>query len=223
MALYQPTSESYLQRAGTLLSQPNQSSKQTMGIGQGLMRDYREEVKPMMKSAREMAFYRPDLVNRAGVDAQVLADNAVGTVQRGLSRMGVNPNSGRFAGLTQEASLSGAAMKAGAMNRARAAEREGEFGRVVQAAGLGQNLPGTSLSALSQAAAQSESNAGALLNLSDRYGRLAKGQELSDRVERANRGADISARISEMKDFVAGMPNVRHQLQLNTPIRYSLR
>ncbi|OGV36159.1 MAG: hypothetical protein A2020_12200 [Lentisphaerae bacterium GWF2_45_14] len=59
-----------------------------------------------------------DAVNKAAVNANLAYGNAAGSQQRQLSRMGVNPNSGRFAGLVQKQQYDQAAGTAGAMNDA---------------------------------------------------------------------------------------------------------
>ncbi|MFA5567473.1 MAG: hypothetical protein WC972_02395 [Trueperaceae bacterium] len=70
---------------------------------------------------------------------------------RGLSRMGINPNSGRaFSGM-RDVQLARAAAEANAMNKTRQAAKELGWAKTVDAAALGRGLPGFSGSA-SQAA-----------------------------------------------------------------------
>jgi hypothetical protein len=81
----------------------------------------------------------------AGADVTRSYDGALASNQRGMERMGINPNSGRFQGLNNEMNLSRAKDMAGGMNLARRntelsgmAMREGvaKFGRNMTSTGL---------------------------------------------------------------------------------------
>ena len=75
-----------------------------------------------------------------------------GTANRNLTRMGINPNSGRFAALNNQFALRGAAATAGAKTNARFAADQLGTGLKMNAASMGRNLPGTALSAIGTAA-----------------------------------------------------------------------
>jgi hypothetical protein len=62
---------------------------------------------------------REELAGIAGADWQQGFDGAMQQQQRGLQRMGVNPNSGRFAAMGNQMALGNAAGLAGAQNMAR--------------------------------------------------------------------------------------------------------
>lgn len=91
--------------------------------------------------------YREQLASQAAA----AAGRAFGATQAAGSRaaaaMGVNPNSGRFAGIQAQGQLGLAAQRAGAMTGARQQAEALGYARQVEAAGLGRNLPGASLGA----------------------------------------------------------------------------
>ena len=61
--------------------------------------------------------------------------------------MGVNPNSGRFAGMQNATGLQQAAMRANAMTGTRQQAEQMGYARQLDAAGLGRGLAGASLGA----------------------------------------------------------------------------
>ena len=73
-------------------------------------------------------------VGQAGADAQAIGDAQKRSSQRDLIRMGINPASGRYAGLQRDAEISTAGNKLGAMNQARWTGEEENWQRRVQAA-----------------------------------------------------------------------------------------
>lgn len=77
-----------------------------------------------------------DWADRASVDVGAAYDKAQGIHTRAMGRMGVNPNSPRFAGLIQDVNLRRAASEAGEVNRARRAADEVNYGRKRDVAGL---------------------------------------------------------------------------------------
>lgn len=88
---------------------------------------------------------------RAAADTQQALATQQGIANRNLTRMGINPNSGRFAQLNSQFALGGAGMTAGAKNNARF--QADAMGRQItgNAAALGRNLPGQALSAVGTA------------------------------------------------------------------------
>jgi hypothetical protein len=77
-----------------------------------------------------------DWADRASVDVGSAYDKAQGINTRAMSRMGVNPNSPRFAGLIQDVNLRRAASEAGEVNRARRAADDVNYARKRDVAGL---------------------------------------------------------------------------------------
>lgn len=193
---FQGLSQDYLAQAAKAFQNP--WGQQMGSMGQGLYGQYLRGTVPAMAQARAAASYRPDMVSSAAVDAQMANDQARGQVTRQLTRMGVNPNSGRFAGLLQEASLAGAANKAGAMTRAEHMERESEFGRLMSAAGLGAGLPGEALSAMSGAGSGTRANAAGLEGIAGQYGSLAAGMAENETAAKVAAANASQAQMDEM-------------------------
>jgi hypothetical protein len=137
----------------------------------------------MYSSLMAEAAYKPDLVNEAGVTSAQQSENYRGQMQRNLARMGVNPNSGRFAGLSQKWSLQSAADKAGAMTRAARQEREGVFGKLLSSVGMGRDLLGSGASLVSQGSDMSGAGASGLMGVAGAYGDIAAGQAEEARLQ----------------------------------------
>ena len=91
--------------------------------------------------------YRNQLASQAAVDAGLAFSQTQAANQRAMGAMGVNPNSGRFAGMANQATLGLAAQRAGAMTGARQAAEQQGYARQLGAVGLGRNLGQTSLAA----------------------------------------------------------------------------
>lgn len=94
-------------------------------------------------------------VNNATADVNAAMSNAQAQAQRGLTRMGVNPNSGAFANMANATSLQQATAMASAANKTRtAAEQAGlasrfqSLGAKLGLAGLGATNAGLATSAL---------------------------------------------------------------------------
>jgi len=82
---------------------------------------------------------------KAGADAQTAIAGERAASERALTSMGVNPNSGRFAGQRRAQDLGAALGTVGAKNDAREALRDKGFAMRMSAAGLGANLPSQSM------------------------------------------------------------------------------
>lgn len=116
--------------------------------------DYeRETFRPLEKQiVKEAEDYstegkREALATTAAADVNTAFTNTRAQEGRALSRMGVNPNSGRFAALNNQLSLGQAATSAGAMNKTRTDAEQLGFARRMDAAGLGRNLAGNASTA----------------------------------------------------------------------------
>ena len=77
------------------------------------------------------------MVNRASADAMHSFANSQQQLGRNMARMGVNPNSGRFAALSNQNSLNQAKAVAGAKTQARVQGEEQNFNRLTTAMGYG--------------------------------------------------------------------------------------
>ena len=86
---------------------------------------------------------------RGGIEKQQAAEQA--QQDRAMAGMGVNPNSGRFAGLTSARSIANAAATAGAMDNARESEKNLGFAKKLDVSGVFRGLPGVSQGAYSVA------------------------------------------------------------------------
>lgn len=103
----------------------------------------------IVKDANEYATEskREALATSAAADVNMAMTNARNQENRALSRMGVNPNSGRFAALNNQLTLGQAAASAGAMTKARNDAENIGFARKMDAASLGRNLASNSSTA----------------------------------------------------------------------------
>lgn len=103
---------------------------------------YRPLEQSIVKDAMEYSTEgkREELARSAASDISQGFSNARDQQNRSLARLGVNPNSNRFAALNNQLTMDQAATQAGAMTKART-EAEGlGFARRMDAASLGRNL-----------------------------------------------------------------------------------
>ena len=143
----QASSERYLGQSGRAYGEIG-------GIGRSLVSGYQTQYAPFAQQLRQNAFISPETsVGQAATDVRSAFGGRREAGMRNLSRMGVNPNSGRWGGLNQQFALAESAALAGAMNRARLQGREENFARALQVLGVGQNELGAGLGALGQSAA----------------------------------------------------------------------
>lgn len=87
----------------------------------------------------------------AGADVTRAYQGGLDQNQRQMERMGVNPNSGRFAAITNETNLAKAKDTAGAMNKARRDTETQGIALRTGAAQFGRNMPNTGIAADSTA------------------------------------------------------------------------
>jgi hypothetical protein len=91
--------------------------------------------------------YREQLASQAAADAGRAFSQVQAAQQRGLSAMGINPASGRFASMQNQANLGLAAQRAAAMTGTRQQAQQMGYARRLDVAGLGRGLPGASTAA----------------------------------------------------------------------------
>jgi hypothetical protein len=110
---------------------------------------FRPLEKRLVKDAEEYSTEgkREALATTAAADVNTAFTNTRAQEGRALSRMGVNPNSSRFAALNSQLSLGQAATAAGAMNKTRTDAEQLGFARRMDAAGLGRGLAGNASTA----------------------------------------------------------------------------
>lgn len=91
--------------------------------------------------------YRDQMASRAAADSGRAFANTRAMNERASASMGVNPNSGRFAGMNAASGLQQAAARANAMTGARTQAEQLGYARRLDAAGLGRGLAGASTAA----------------------------------------------------------------------------
>lgn len=90
---------------------------------------------------------REQMARQAAADAARAFGTTQAASERAAASMGVNPNSGRFAGMGIQTNLGLAANRAAAMTGARERAENLGYARRLDVAGLGRNLPGLSTAA----------------------------------------------------------------------------
>jgi hypothetical protein len=95
--------------------------------------------------------YREQLAAQAAADAGRAFGLTQAAQQRAMASMGVNPASGRFAGMQTQSNLGLAAQRAAAMTGTRQQAQQLGWARQMDAAGLGRGLAGASTAAYSGA------------------------------------------------------------------------
>ena len=90
---------------------------------------------------------RQRLATKAAADAGLAFGRTQAAQERAMASMGVNPASGRFAGMQGQSALQQAAARAGAMTGARERASQLGYARKLDAAGLGRGLAGASTAA----------------------------------------------------------------------------
>lgn len=91
--------------------------------------------------------YRQEMAGQAAADVGRAFGISQQQNQRAMAAMGVNPNSGRFAGMQQASGLQQAAVSANAQTNARNQAQQMGYARKLDAAGLGRGLAGASIAA----------------------------------------------------------------------------
>jgi hypothetical protein len=97
--------------------------------------------------------YRNQLAQQAAADAGKAFGLTQAATQRASAAMGINPNSGRFAGMQQQGQNALAAQRAAAMTGTRQQAQQMGFARKLDVTGLGRGLPGASAAAYGGATA----------------------------------------------------------------------
>ena len=95
--------------------------------------------------------YRNQLAAKAAADAGRAFTQTQQASQRAMAGMGINPNSGRFASMQNQANLGLAAQRAGAMTGTRQQAEQMGYARMLDATGLGRGLSGASTAAYGSA------------------------------------------------------------------------
>lgn len=143
--------------AGLQIEAQQNQNKQGVDYYDYMKSTYRPLEQEIVANAREFNTdaYREQLAGKAASDAGLAFSRTQAANERSMASMGVNPNSGRFAGLSNASGLAQAATRAAAMSGTRVQADQIGYGRMMDAAGMGKGLPATSVAAFNSA-----SNAG---------------------------------------------------------------
>lgn len=183
------------------------------------MRDtYRPLERSIVASAQEFNTdgYREQLASQAAADAGLAFSRTRSANERASASMGVNPNSGRFAGINAASELGLAAQRAGAMTGTRRQAEQIGYARSLDAAGIGRNLAGTSLGAYGgavnagSAAGQNIQSAGQnyMGNMAIGSGTIASGQQMQLQGLGNVLNAQTSAYINSNDSFLGDVGGV---------------
>lgn len=129
------------------------AQRQQMEQGQDYYNYLRDTYRPLERSIVadaenfNTAAYRDQLASQAAADVGLAFGRTRAMNERAMTSMGVNPNSGRFAGVNNASVLAQAANRAGLMTNTRNQAEQMGYARKLDAAGLGRNLSGASLAA----------------------------------------------------------------------------
>lgn len=113
--------------------------------------------------------YREQLAGQAAADAARAFGVTQAAGERSMASMGVNPASGRFAGLQNQNQLGLAAQRAAAMTGGRQSAEQFGYARMLDAAGLGRNLPGASTAAYGAATGAGSAATGTAMAPGNQY------------------------------------------------------
>lgn len=137
-------------KAAALNEKVSNAQLEALNSNTALANDYaayqRNTFRPMEQAivADAQAFNTPDRVNQAVGKAQAdvisAFNNVQGQQQRTMSRMGVNPSSGKALAMGNQTAMAQAAALAGASNKARTDTETLGYARKMDAANLGRNL-----------------------------------------------------------------------------------
>ena len=176
----------------SVANQQMQAQKEQMDQARDYYQYRKDVYRPLEKSIVQDAqdfnteAYREQLASQAAADAGRAFGISQQQNQRAMASMGVNPNSGRFAGMQNASGLQQAAARAATMTGTRQQAQQMGYARQLDAAGLGRGLAGASLGAYGgatgagSAAGQSAQSAGQnyMGNMAIGAGTIGAGQKM---------------------------------------------
>ena len=132
------------QIGGAQLGLMNEQLRQGQDYYDYMQQQYRPLETEMVKRAQEFSTdaYREQLAQQAAADAGLAFQNTQAMNARAMASMGVNPNSGRFAGLNRASELGLAAQRANAMTGTRQQAQAYGDAMLTNAVGVGRGLVG---------------------------------------------------------------------------------
>jgi len=127
------------------------SAQTSTGYGSQMMGNYQQYGLPAYQRAMEFGRYNPEeAAGQAGLDASLTAQKAREAQMRNMSRMGINPASSRYQGLSTQMELARAAAEAGARTRARRMAYDRSFAQQMQLAQMGAQMPNQAMGFMGQ-------------------------------------------------------------------------
>lgn len=128
----------------------------------------------MALASQAQAGYDPKL-GEVTTDVNMAYDKAGDIQKRNALRYGINPNSGRFAGVQRGIALDRAKATAGARTGERRRADEVDWNRRSTVANMGRGIPGQAMQGIGSAANTHSSAASNMANMANTYGNLAAG------------------------------------------------
>lgn len=125
--LYKDGGGTYYDNAEKLYGVQADTAEFMLGIGKGRLPGAVDAYASAANQYSDPAF-EGRMVGQAGADAEQAIGQQTAAMGRNLARYGINPNSGRFAGISGDNAIRGAAIKTGAMNNARNYVQDKRFG-----------------------------------------------------------------------------------------------
>lgn len=187
---------------------------QSARTGQGLIGSYNSTFLPVaQRMALQAELPEQPYIDQAVNDVGNQFGAARGAMARNLGRMGVNPNSGAWAGNEQDWALAEAAARSGAAGRSRLQLKRENFNRMGQVAGIGQGVLGAGAGLVGQGMGALSSAAGIYDRAAGNYGAEAEGLATDERLQQAEaklkqkKIAELSPAVSSILDFMGGMAN----------------
>lgn len=230
---YQTLSEENLNNYGGMANRQAGLGQNLQNIGTSMYGKWSPKADQMYGSMAGLASRAPAwYADRAAITSNQAFDESKGVQDRTLSRMGINPNSGRFVGLQTQWGLARAAAEAGARTRASQDAEQTAFGRQAQLLGIANQGAGQGISALG-AAGQQYGAAGEDYNrIAERYDRTAgeaagaEGARDALRTQEANAAqARINAMLKDVQNaynpaqnYAPGSLNTRYEQQNGTTL-----
>ena len=143
---YEELKPIYEQITASLVSTQNQTNQQGADYYNYWKNAYQPLEQKLLAEAESFNSdaYKEELARKAAADSARAFTTTQQANNRAMAAMGINPNSGRFAGQTRQSELGLAAQRANAMTNARSQAESTGYARLLDATSLGRGLTGAS-------------------------------------------------------------------------------
>ena len=150
---------------------------------------------------------RDQKAGQAVADVQQQIDASLGQQTRQLTRMGVNPNSGKFAAMSNQMSMAGALGKAQAAAKAREGVELQGYARKMDAANLGRNLASNQATSAGVAlnAGNSAAQTGGMALSQAQNATNQVGQGFNTAIQGNNSAGNIYGQVAKMQSQDSGI------------------